>query len=290
MRAGKVYFVGAGPGAPDLITVRGQRILQAADFILYTGSLVPAELFEGLDAEVRDSKGLDIEQIVALLVEHLERGERVARVHTGDPGIYGAVQEQQARLKAAGWPWEVVPGVTAATAAAAAASHELTLPGLSQTVVISRTEGRTPMPEGEKLADLGRLGGATLCLYLSASLTEKVSRELIAAGRPPDTPVVVVQYASMGAKQRILRCRLEDLHGAAREAGIRAQAMLLIGPALDPAHKERVGAFDSRLYAADFSHRFRRGARGGAPSAPRTPRGDRFEAASTLSPKTEDSP
>ena len=272
MDAGKVYFVGAGPGAPDLITVRGQRILEAADFILYTGSLVPKALFEGLSAEVLDSKGLDIGQIVALLVEHLERGEKVARVHTGDPGIYGAVQEQQARLKVAGWPWEVVPGVTAAFAAAAAASHELTLPELTQTVVLSRTEGRTPMPDGEKLADLGRLGGATLCLYLSATLTEKVSRELIEAGRAPDTPVVIVQYASMSEKQRIVRCRLDELHTAARDAGVRAQAMLLIGPALDVSHKDKVGAFDSRLYAADFSHRFRRKATGDTPSEPRTPR------------------
>ena len=177
-----------------------------------------------------------------------------------------------------------MPGVTSALAAAAAVQAELTLPELTQTVVISRTEGRTPMPEGEKLADLARLGNASLCLYLSATLTDKVARELIAGGRSPDTPVAVVQYASMPDKQCILRCTLDSLADEMRAAGIRAQAMLLIGPALDPQIREQVGRFDSRLYARDFSHRFRRAGEGERESQPRTPRGSRFESASTLQP------
>ena len=279
-----VMFVGAGPGDPELITVKGQRLLREADYVLYTGSLVPKELFEGLSGQVEDSKGLDIEQITDRLIAQAQLGQRVVRVHTGDPSVYGAVQEQQARLKQAGVPFEVVPGVTSAFAAAAALPAELTLPNLTQTIVISRTEGRTAMPDGEKLQDLARLGNATLCLYLSATLTDKVARELIAGGRSPSTPVAVVQYASMKHKERILRCTLEELGERMRQAGIRAQAMLLIGPALDPTNKDQVGRFDSQLYARDFSHRFRKAGSEGAPSQPRAPRGSRFEAASTLSP------
>ncbi|MEC8423616.1 MAG: cobalt-precorrin-4/precorrin-4 C(11)-methyltransferase, partial [Myxococcota bacterium] len=165
-----VHFVGAGPGDPELITVKGARLLREADYVLYTGSLVPRELFEDLPGQVEDSKGLDIHQIVERLATHAQAGRQVVRVHTGDPAVYGAVQEQRARLLVAGIPSAVVPGVTSALAAAAAVNAELTLPDLTQTIVISRTEGRTAMPEGEKLADLARLGNASLCLYLSATL------------------------------------------------------------------------------------------------------------------------
>ncbi len=283
-----VHFVGAGPGDPELITVKGARLLSEADLVVYTGSLVPRELLDGLSAEVVDSKGLDIEQIVERLVHAARAGRRVVRLHTGDPGIYGAVQEQRARLAAAGVPSRTVPGVTSAFAAAAAIQAELTLPDLTQTVVLSRTEGRTPMPEGEKLADMARLGNATLCLYLSASLTDKLARELIAGGRGADTPVAVVQYASMPDKQRVLRCTLETLAQEVRDAGIRAQAMVLVGPTLDPAIGSEVGRFDSRLYARDFSHRFRKAGGADRPSEPRTPKGARFEPASTLEPLTHD--
>ncbi|RME21395.1 MAG: precorrin-4 C(11)-methyltransferase [Deltaproteobacteria bacterium] len=279
--------MGAGPGDPELITVKGARLLKQADYVLSTGSLVPRELFDGISAEVEDSKGLDIDQIVDRLATAARTGRRVVRVHTGDPAIFGAVQEQRARLHALGIPTATVPGVTSALAAAAALDAELTLPGLTQTVVFSRTAGRTPMPPAESLAALAALGNSTLCLYLSASLTDKVARELVAGGRSPDTPVAVVQYASMAHKQRILRCTLATLADEVRAARIRAQAMLLVGPAVDPHNKERVGEFDSRLYARDFSHRFRKAADTTHGSTPRTPRGRCFEPAATLEPGHE---
>ena len=264
-----VYFVGAGPGDPELITVKGHRLLREADYILYTGSLVPDALFDGLQGIVEDSKGLDIHQILALLSSHAKNGEKVVRVHTGDPAVYGAVQEQRARLLAEGIESVVVPGVTSALAAAAAVNAELTLPDLTQTIIISRTEGRTAMPDGEKLRDLAKVGNSSLCLYLSATLTDKVARELIDGGRSPDTPVAVVQYASIESRQRVLRCTLETLAQEMKEAGIRAQAMLLIGPALDPSIRSQIGAFDSRLYARDFSHRYRKAGDGESESTPR---------------------
>jgi precorrin-4/cobalt-precorrin-4 C11-methyltransferase len=253
---------------------------------LYTGSLVPKVLFEGLPGEVEDSKGLDIHQIVERLITNARAGRRVVRVHTGDPAVYGAVQEQRARLLAAGISSAVVPGVTSALAAAAAVQAELTLPELTQTIVISRTEGRTPMPEGEKLADLARLGNASLCLYLSATLTKKVAGELIAGGRSPDTPVAVVQYASMAGRERIIRCTLATLDDEMRAAGIRAQAMLLIGPTLDPDIRTQVGRFDSRLYARDFSHRFRKAGDGERESQPREARVFPSEQPDPLPPAT----
>ena len=279
-----VYFVGAGPGDPELITVKGARLLQEADYVLYTGSLVPKELFEGLQGTVEDSKGLDIHQIVERLVSHASKGKKVVRVHSGDPAVYGAVQEQRARLLAENIDSEVVPGVTSALAAAAAVNAELTLPELTQTIVLSRTEGRTSMPDGEKLADLAKLGNASLCLYLSATLTNKVARELIDNGRSPQTPVAVVQYASMQQKQRIVRCTLETLATEMSKAGIRAQAMLLIGPALDPEIRTQIGKFDSKLYSRDFSHRFRKAGNEEKESVPRTPKSKKFEKESTLQP------
>ncbi|MFZ5480800.1 MAG: precorrin-4 C(11)-methyltransferase [Myxococcota bacterium] len=254
MEAGKVWFVGCGPGDPELITVKGRRLLDAADYVLFTGSLVPEVLFAGLRATVEDSKGIELDEMERRLVTHAKAGERVVRAHTGDPSVYGAIHEQIVRLERAGVPWEVVPGVTSAFAAAAALGAELTIPELTQTVILTRVEGRTAMPEGEKLADLA--GHGTLCLYLSATLTDKLARELVEAGLPASTPVAIVQYASM-PDQRILRGTLASIAGQVREARMRDQAMILVGPALDPELKHK-GGHESRLYAADFSHRFRR--------------------------------
>jgi precorrin-4/cobalt-precorrin-4 C11-methyltransferase len=254
MEPGTVYFVGCGPGDPELITVKGRRLLDLADYVLFTGSLVPEVLFAGIHAVVEDSKGIDLDELERRLVAHARAGKRVVRAHTGDPSIYGAIHEQIARLEKAGVPWVVVPGVTSAFAAAAALGAELTIPELTQTVILSRVEGRTAMPEGEKLADLA--GHGTLCLYLSATLTDKLARELISAGMPETTPVAVVQYASM-PEQRILRGTLASIASQVREARMREQAMVLVGPALDPNLKTK-GGHESRLYASDFSHRFRR--------------------------------
>lgn len=257
MEPGKVWFVGAGPGDPELLTLKARRLIDTADYVLFTGSLVPDVHFVGIRAEVEDSKGLTVDEMVERLLVRARRGECVARVHTGDPSIYGAIHEQITRLEAAGIPWEVVPGVTSALASAAVLGAELTIPELSQTVVLSRTGGRTPMPPGEDLADLAKLGNATLCLYLSATLMDKVARDLVAGGRAPETPVAVVQHATLPT-QRVLRGTLATIAEQVREARVRDQAMVLVGPALDPTLKDQVGAHESRLYAADFSHRFRR--------------------------------
>lgn len=251
---GKVWFVGAGPGDPELLTLKARRLLDAADYVLFTGSLVPEALFSGLRAIVEDSKGLDLDEMSGRLVDRARAGQVVVRAHTGDPTVFGAIHEQIVRLERAGIPWEIVPGVTSAFAAAAAVGAELTVPELTQTVILSRVEGRTPMPDGEKLADLA--GHGTLCLYLSATLTDKLARELVSAGLPENTPVAVVQYASM-ADQRVLRGTLGTIAAQVREARVRDQAMVLVGPALDPELKRRDG-HESRLYAKDFSHRFRR--------------------------------
>jgi precorrin-4/cobalt-precorrin-4 C11-methyltransferase len=249
-----VSFVGCGPGDPELITVKGRRLLEAADYVLFTGSLVPEVLFAGLRAVVEDSKGIDLDEMERRLVAHARAGERVVRAHTGDPSVFGAISEQIARLERHGIPWEVVPGVTSAFAAAAALGAELTIPELTQTVILTRVEGRTPMPEGERLADLA--GHGTLCLYLSATLTDKLARELVAAGMPEATPVAIVQYASMPT-QRIVRGTLATIAEQVRAARMRDQAMILVGPALDPDLRAK-GGHESRLYASDFSHRFRR--------------------------------
>lgn len=254
MQPGKVYFVGCGPGDPELVTVKGRRLLDQADYVLYTGSLVPEGMFAGIRATVEDSKGLDLDEIERRLVRHARAGRRVVRAHTGDPTVYAAIHEQMVRLERAGIPWEIVPGVTSALAAAAALGVELTIPELTQTVILTRVEGRTPMPAGETLADLA--GHGTLCLYLSAALTDRLARELVAAGLPEATPVAVVQYASMPA-QRVLRGTLGTLAERVRQEKVRDQAVILVGPALDPALKHQ-GGHESRLYASDFSHRFRR--------------------------------
>ncbi|MFN7146209.1 MAG: precorrin-4 C(11)-methyltransferase, partial [Myxococcota bacterium] len=254
MEPGKIWFVGAGPGDPELLTLKARRLIDAADYVLFTGSLVPDVHFVGIRGEVEDSRGLTVDEMVDRMLVRARRGERIARVHTGDPSVYGAIHEQITRLEAAGVPWEVVPGVTSALASAAVLGAELTIPELSQTVVLSRTGGRTPMPPGEDLADLAKLGNATLCLYLSATLMDKVARDLVAGGRAPETPVAVVQHATLPT-QRVLRGTLATIAEQVREARVRDQAMVLVGPALDPTLKDRVGAHESRLYAADFSHR-----------------------------------
>jgi precorrin-4/cobalt-precorrin-4 C11-methyltransferase len=267
MEPGKVYLIGAGPGDPELLTLKARRLIDAADYVLYTGSLVPDVHFVGIRGEVEDSKGLTLDAMVGRMIDRARLGQRIARVHTGDPAVYGATHEQIARLEAAGIPWEVVPGVTSALAAAAVLGAELTIPEMTQTIVLSRTAGRTPMPPGEDLRDLARLGNATLCLYLSATLVEKVARELIAGGRPESTPVAVVQHATLPT-QRILRGTLATIADEVRTARVRDQAMVLVGPALDPELRHQVGQHESRLYAADFSHRFRRADRTTRDDAP----------------------
>ncbi|MDH5674397.1 MAG: precorrin-4 C(11)-methyltransferase [Myxococcales bacterium] len=246
-----VYIIGAGPGDPDLITIRGAELIARCPVVLYTGSLVPKAVIERAPdhAQVLDSSGMTLDAIVQVMEDAHQRGQDVARVHTGDPSLFGSTAEQMRRLRRLGIAYEIVPGVSSFAASAAALGKELTLPELSQTVIISRVEGRTPMPEGERLADLA--GHGTLVLFLSVTLMKKIVRELLPLlGK--DCPVAVVERASW-PDQQVVQGTLADIEPKVRKAKIKATAIIIIGQVLTSEDFA-----ESRFYAADFSHRFRR--------------------------------
>ncbi|MGG0480908.1 precorrin-4 C(11)-methyltransferase [Priestia megaterium] len=253
----KLYIIGAGPGDPDLITVKGLKLLQQADVVLYADSLVSQELVAKSKpgAEVLKTAGMHLEEMVGTMLERMREGKMVVRVHTGDPAMYGAIMEQMVLLKREGVDIEIVPGVSSVFAAAAAAEAELTIPNLTQTVILTRAEGRTPVPEFEKLTDLAK-HKCTIALFLSATLTKKVMKEFINAGWSEDTPVVVV-YKATWPDEKIVRTTVKDLDDAMRTNGIRKQAMILAGWALDPHIHDK--DYRSKLYDKTFTHGFRRG-------------------------------
>jgi precorrin-4/cobalt-precorrin-4 C11-methyltransferase len=246
-----VHFIGAGPGAPDLLTLRAADLIAAAPVVLYAGSLVPAAVVARArpGAEVRDTSRMTLDEIVDRMAAAHRAGEDVARVHTGDPCLFGAIAEQMRRLDALGIPYDVVPGVSSFTAAAAALKRELTVPGVSQAVIVARAPGRTPVPDGQRLEELAR-HGATLALFLSAGLVDEVVAALLPS-YGPDCPVAVVHRASW-PDQRIFRGTLAGIAAELRQASVGATAMILVGPAL-----AAEGFPDSRLYAAEFSHGWR---------------------------------
>jgi len=251
-----VLFVGAGPGDPELITVKGLKALQAADLVVYAGSLVNPALLAELkpDSVAHDSAPLNLDETTALLVDAAKAGKRAVRLHTGDPALYGAIQEQMARLDAAGVDYAVIPGVTAVFAAAASLRQELTLPEVSQTLVLTRIAGRTPVPEREALRRLAANGG-TICLYLSVGLLEAVVVELLAGGTfTPQTPVAVVYRASWPDEQ-IVEGTLADIAAKVAQAGIGRQALILVGEAL--ATRSAGLQAVSKLYDPGFAHGFR---------------------------------
>jgi len=255
-----VYFIGAGPGAPDLLTIRAQRLIAAVPVVLYAGSLVPPEVLAGARAGARlvDTADLDLDAITAELVTANQAGHDVARLHSGDPSIFSAVAEQARRLDAAGVPWQIVPGVPAFAAAAAALRQELTLPGVGQTVVLTRAAARaTPMPPGEELAALAATG-TTLVLHLAVQSIDQVAADLLPR-YGPDCPAAVVARASW-PDEDVLRCRLGDLAEQVRRRGIRRTAIIVVGRVLAGS-----GFDDSHLYSAA---RDRRGAPDGERSAP----------------------
>lgn len=251
-----VIFLGAGPGAVDLITLRGRRALEEAGAVLYAGSLVNPDLlaFCRKDCVLKDSAGLDLEEQLAFMTGAREKGLSVVRLHSGDPSLYGAVREQMAELEKRGVPFEVVPGVTCAFAAAAALRTELTMPEEAQSVVITRCAGRTPLPGGQKPAAFARTG-ATLVFYLSAGHYGELTEELMQdGGLAPETPAAVVARASW-PDERVLRSTLGDIAAKAAEAGVCRQALLIVGRALsDPAAEDGAA---SKLYDTGFSHGYR---------------------------------
>jgi precorrin-4/cobalt-precorrin-4 C11-methyltransferase len=227
-----VHFIGAGPGAADLVTLRAARIIASAPVCLYAGALVPRELLGTAPAGARlvDTADLDLDQITAELVAAHEAGLDVARLHSGDPSIYSAVAEQMRRLDAAGVPYEVVPGVPAFAAAAASLKRELTVPGVGQTVVLTRTSARsTPMPPGEELAAYAATG-ATLVLHLAVQRIAELAPEL-AEHYGDDGPVAVVARASRD-DELVLRGTLADIAGQVEAAGVRRTAVVVVGPVL----------------------------------------------------------
>jgi precorrin-4/cobalt-precorrin-4 C11-methyltransferase len=256
----KVWFVGAGPGDPELITLKAKKLIEEADAILYAGSLVSeaATQWANGDCDIADSKGMTLNEITAWLIERAQGDACVIRLQTGDPGLYGALIEMVQPLDKAGIEVGVIPGVTSAMASAAAAVESLTLPEVTQTVIFTRVEGRTPMPEGESLQELAS-HHCSLCLYLSITLLKKVRESLLEAGWQDDTPVVVVHKASWPDQQQIIRGTLADIQQRCRDAKINAQAMIIISPALGARHWPKLKK--SKLYDAGFSHRFRKAVR-----------------------------
>jgi precorrin-4/cobalt-precorrin-4 C11-methyltransferase len=249
----KVFFIGAGPGAKDLITVRGAELLERAKFVMYAGSLVPPEVlcYCTPDAEIIDTAKLDLEQQEACYRRALALDSDVARVHSGDPAIYGATAEQMRRLDKLGISYEVVPGVSSFTAAAASLSSELTKPGVSQTVILTRVSGRaSPVPEREALGKLAE-SGATLCIFLSGPHLRRIVTEL-RPHYPADTPVALVHRASW-PDERSHRSTLGKLLTEVKAKEWRLTTLLLVGRALS-----REVAAESRLYAKDYPHIFRK--------------------------------
>ncbi|MBI4921211.1 MAG: precorrin-4 C(11)-methyltransferase [Devosia nanyangense] len=244
-----VYFIGAGPGAPDLITVRGQKLIERCPVCLYAGSLVPAEIVAAAppSALVRDTAPMHLDEIIAEMAAAEARGEDVARVHSGDPSIYGAVAEQMRRLDALGIAYEVVPGVPAFAGAAARLATELTLPEISQTIILTRTSGKaSPMPERESLEILGA-SGATLAIHLSIRNLAYVETALT-PHYGADCPVVIV-YRATWPDEAIIVTTLSEMRGRAREEKITRTALVFVGRVFGQTRFR-----DSRLYAPDFAH------------------------------------
>ena len=250
-----VYFIGAGPGDPELITVKGARLLREADVVVFAGSLVDRELVRTYapDAAVYDSAGMTLEETTQVLASAVADGKNAVRLHTGDPSIYGAIQEQMAELDRLGIGYAVVPGVTSAFAAAAALKQELTLPSVTQTVIITRIAGRTPVPEREKLSIVAGIG-ATMVIYLSVGMIDEVVAELLQGAYTCATPVAVVAKASWSDEQ-VIEGNLSDIAGKVKSAGIGKQALIIVGDVLK-ARREGVPEL-SKLYDKNFAHGFR---------------------------------
>ncbi len=251
-----VTFCGAGPGDPELITVRGKKALERADLVLYAGSLVPEAVMVWAPAEARriSSAGMTLEQIVDTMTHAHGAGEKVVRLHTGDPSLYGAIGEQMALLRERGVPYDVIPGVTAAFAAAATMGLEYTVPGVTQTLILTRMAGRTPVPESESLASLAG-HGASLVIYLSMALIDDVARILAKAYGPDARCAVAYRVSHPG--ERILVTTVGALAATARESGITRLAVILVGPALD--HPAGLETLRSKLYDKEFGHGYRPG-------------------------------
>jgi precorrin-4 C11-methyltransferase len=270
---GKVYIIGAGPGDPELLTLKAKRIIDDADVIIYADSLVPEGIagFAKPGARVYGSKEMALPEIMEVTLQAVSEGKTVARIQSGDPSLYGATLEQMRILEARQVDYEIIPGVSAAFAAAAVLKAELTVPEVSQTVIMTRAEGRVPMPEGEDLVGLAR-HGSTLVIFLSVTRMFRIANQLQEAGYPADTPVAVA-YRVGWPDQQIIRGTLTDIVQKVRDAKITLQALIIVGKAvdpnlLDPASDESVAV--SHLYSDEYTHLYRRAGQGDHAAAERT--------------------
>lgn len=247
-----VYFIGAGPGDPQLLTIKAGKIIKKADIIIYAGSLINKKIlkFARKSALIYDSSKMSLEEVLKIIRKAKLQNKVVARIHSGDPSIYGAIQEQILWCQKQAVPYEVIPGVSSFCAAAAALKQELTLPGINQTVIITRLSGRTKVPPKEDLSVLSRIK-ATLVIFLSIEMIDKVVKKLL-LGYDRDTPVAVVSKASW-PDEKIIRGTLKDIAGKIKGEGIRAQALIFVGDVLRGKDFKR-----SKLYDKNFSHSFRK--------------------------------
>ena len=248
----KVWFIGAGPGAHDLLTLRGARLIGEADVVVWARSLVHEDVlrYARAGAKIVESTTIPLESVRGLYERAVDEDSRVARVHSGDPSLYGAVMEQIELCDEIGLDWEIIPGVSSLGAAAAAIGRELTVPEVSQSVILTRRASRTPMPQGEDIRSFAE-HGTTMAIFLSAAKPRVLQQELLEGGYTPETPCAVVYRASW-PDEEVIECSLRDLADRVREAGFTRQALILVGPGLG------AGGRRSHLYSPTFSHMFRR--------------------------------
>ncbi len=249
-----VHIVGAGPGAPDLITVRGKELLERADVIIYAGSLVNPALLEYRKAQchVYDSAKMTREEVIAVMAEAERQGKMTVRLHTGDPCIYGAIREQMDELEVRGIPYDVCPGVSSFCGAASALKMEYTLPQVTQSVIITRMAGRTPVPDRESIASFAA-HGATMVIFLSTGMLDQLSEELIKGGYLPNTPAAIV-YKATWEDEKTINCTVESLGASAIREYIKKTALILVGNAVAQNGYER-----SKLYDPVFTTEYRKG-------------------------------
>ncbi|MCD6153025.1 MAG: precorrin-4 C(11)-methyltransferase [Syntrophobacterales bacterium] len=250
-----ILFVGAGPGDPELITVKGMKALQKADLIIYAGSLVPEKVLTWTrpEAEKINSAGMDLEEIISKIVSAYRRQQKIVRLHTGDPTLFGAIQEQTAELEREGIPFRIIPGVTAAFAAAAAMGQEFTIPEISQTLIFTRLAGRTPVPEEESLEKLS-FHKTSMAIYLSVSRIEDICS--ILGKSYGKTAPVVVAYRVSQPEEKIIRTTVNNMAARIREENITDHALIIVGKFLDANVKDLKKK--SRLYDKNFSHKYRK--------------------------------
>lgn len=255
-----INFVGAGAGAADLITLRGHRLLQEADLIIYAGSLVNEELLEVRNAgcQVYNSAFMTLEEVLTMMISAEQAGKQVVRLHTGDPSLYGAIKEQMDGLDEAGIDYQICPGVSSFCGAAAALKTEYTLPGVSQSVVITRMAGRTPVPERESIRSFAA-HQATMVVFLSTGLIVDLQKELLAGGYPADTPAAIV-YKATWPEEKVCRCRVETLAETAKQEQITKTALIVVGDSLDCDYQR------SELYNPVFTTEYRQGIAKGDPN------------------------